>query len=252
MTIGKLDTSLYYGLGIDVPALLIPHVQEVLSSLARTVTSEQFLAITSQGAAAEKTREALQLLEKNGVAECISHTGGASNWTMTRGGARRLRLANAVVSEALVFKARDGVPLSEQALFELLWRLQQDGWLCRLFHARRKGTIPNPYVVGAKKKWHLRPTANQFQRWYILALLVEEHGRSVEHCKSDAYYKTLLGDLLQKYELQSKRANVNHEFDIGSVEKEVTSRQIIQSEFAPLPKSPSNREMRTPFVRMGI
>ena len=62
-TLGTLQQSLYYDVGVDVPAPLIPHAQEALSSLVGTVGSDHALAITSQGAAAEKTREALQLSE---------------------------------------------------------------------------------------------------------------------------------------------------------------------------------------------
>ena len=185
---------------------------EVISRLIPTACDSEYF-LSDRGEPRIQKLTALKLLETHGRAKMVQNDD--SRWVITSLGKATLQLSLALHSPTKALKVSEGKPLHQQSHFELLWRLEQEGWTCRVKckgnhkHVGKKEKkkpkavlapvgsvtlVPIPYVHGGPKDWWIRYNSKTILDMYLVALLTAAtHKKEVAHFKTGISYEDLMG-----------------------------------------------------------
>jgi hypothetical protein len=151
--------------------------------------------------ASERHAPLLNKLEELGLVQSVGDVD--RRWFFTELGISRAHGCSLNSDPTPVFRVREGIPLADCTNYELLRKLQVDGWAWRQWLApssRPRGLQDGfgPYTKGAPKVWY---SGKVVSRPYVLALLdseslFEKGLTELQHGLSDADYNRFLrGDI---------------------------------------------------------
>ena len=117
--------------------------------------------------------------------------GEETTWDFTQLGKSRLVMSQWLRVLRPAIHPRKGIALEDMARFELLAKLQAEGWSMAL---PKKGTKRQQLAYdGGDRVWYSKPTATTVSQAYLMALLsYPEHKQPVEPFRGDAYYEHIM------------------------------------------------------------
>ncbi len=182
-------------------------MQQTLRRLARcSPENPAILASDAVGAVA-----AAHELEGHGLA----HRVGANSWALSVAGFETLSVWHELRDSRVALAPRQGLPMRDLAVVELLAIMQTDSWVPRVSVTRQRR--PAPFRVGSEKLWWLKPGQERIDRLYLVALLTaNEHGREVKHFAPAGYYQALVDGI--DYEPQSSRRRAEFDFQAAQAQ----------------------------------
>ncbi len=199
----KAAPNLHYDFGYEASPALEEVMQEVCRGLLQSLRSGgqgcgQFVLFPCD----EKYDAKLAALRWLQTLGRVYQVDEASNsWSLTDDGRRSLQVSSVLSNPYLVLKPRAGTPEKERNIFELMWSMHAEGWVCLVKpEGGRKSSRPSPdllvpldYRHGDRKIWWVKAKQKTIFREYMLCLLqAEAHGQVVKHFQTEGWYKCLL------------------------------------------------------------
>lgn len=204
MTIDDLATArvwtkhgLHYDFGRSCPE----HSSEVVESFVRGVVDARKVdggkfVLRHDAAGAVNMLNFGKYCVDEGFLQCTSGSadgsGLESTWDFTAKGIKHLTTSVWLRIRSKAFKPRPNVALEDMTNFELMAKLQSEGWSMSIPLVRSKRSALS-YSNGCTKEFWIREKSQALPRCYAMALLdYDRHLMPVLPFGTDAYYKCIM------------------------------------------------------------
>ena len=137
--------TLAYSFGFTVPADLGAEFQHVVNELLTADTHshmEGAWTLANDHDITGKLQQCLRLLVDHRCARCLTQDLSKSQWVLTEHGKGSLQAGVELVNARRYLVPREAVPLREQSVYELVWRMHKASWICSV-KARQSKTNNN-------------------------------------------------------------------------------------------------------------
>ena len=187
--------ELVIGFGHSIPKELQAASQTLLHSCLSARKNQGEFLLKSSGSDEDKCLlETAKCFQRAGVLACTSQVqeSGESTWKLTPEGEARLSVSVWLQQPQPTFSVREGIALEDMSTFELMRKMQAEGWACMLQPFRQK-RAELTFHVGDEKVYYVKRNQSTLQPLYLLALLrAGGHNQPVAPFSTVKYYKCIL------------------------------------------------------------